>query len=93
MKNVRKDDYIILNQHINGLVQAAQKNYLKVGKILKHFGFVGASIDPCLYVKKIIKSIVYVDLYLDNNLIIGDTINIDDIINTLKNKGLVIKTA
>ena len=57
---------------------------------MKSSGFVGGSINPCLYVKKSTKGILYVALYVDDNLMIGDIAAIDDTIEALKNKGLVL---
>ena len=41
--------------------------------------------------KKSAKGIVYVALYVDNNLMVGDIFTIDNPIEVLKNKGLVLK--
>ena len=91
MSNVKKDGCITLNKCIYGLVQAVCQYYKKAIKILKSFGFVGGYIDPCLYVKKSMKGIVYVALYVDDNLMIVDNATIHDAILALKNKGLVLK--
>ena len=91
MANVKKDDCIILNKCIYGLVEAAHQYYKKAIEILKSSGFVGGSIDPCLYVKKIMKGIVYIALYVDDNLMIDISAAIDDAILAVKNKGLVLK--
>ena len=37
------------------------------------------------------KGLVYVALYIDDNLMVGDIVAIDDAIEVLKNKGLVLK--
>ena len=58
---------------------------------MKSSGFVGGSIDPCLYVKKKRKGVVYVALCIDNNLIVGDIDAINDAFEALKNKGLELK--
>ena len=87
----KKGDYIILIKCIYSLFQAAWQYYKKDVEILKSSGFVGGSIDPCLYVKKSTKGIVHVDLYIDDNLMIGDIAAIDGAIEALKNKGLVLK--
>ena len=68
-----------------------QYYYKKDIKILKNSGFFGGSIDPCLYVKKSVKDIIYVALYVDDNLMIGDVAALHDIIEALKTKGLVLK--
>ena len=58
---------------------------------MKSSGFEQGSIDPCLCVKRSMKGIVYVALYVDNNLMIGNKAVINDPILALKNKGLVLK--
>ena len=91
MSNIKKDNYIILNKCIYGLVQVAWQYYKKAIEILKNSDFIGGTIDPCLYVKKSAKDVVYVALYVDDNLMIGDITTIDDAIKALKCKGLVLK--
>ena len=76
------------NKCIYGLVHAAWQHYKKAIEILKSSGFVRGSIDPCLYVQK---GTVYVALYVDDNLMIWYIATIDDAIEALKNKGLVLK--
>ena len=82
---------VILNKCIYSLVKAACQYYKKAVEILKSSGFVGGSIDPCLYVKKSAKGIVYVALYVGNKLMIGNSATIDDAILALKKKGLMLK--
>ena len=91
MFNITKDDYVILNKCIFGLVQVARQYYKKAVEIMKSSGFVGGCINPCLYVKKRMKGIVYVALYVNDNLMTGDITTINDAIEVLKNKGLVLK--
>ena len=52
MSDEIKDDCVILNKCINGLVQTSGKCCKIAVKILKKAGFVGGNVDPCLYVKK-----------------------------------------
>ena len=58
MSNVKKDNYIILNKCIYGIVPVACQYYTKAVEILMSSGFVGGSIDQCLYVKMSVKGIV-----------------------------------
>ena len=58
---------------------------------MKSSVFIGGNINPYLYVKKSAKGIVYVALYVGNNLMVGDIAAIDKAIEALKNKGLVLK--
>ena len=91
MSDVKKDDCIISNKCIYDLVQAAHQYYKKAVEILKRSGFVGGSINPCLYVKKSMNGIVYVALYVGDNLMIGNIATINDAIKVLKSKGLILK--
>ena len=75
MSDVGKDENIILNKCIYGLVQAVRQYYKKAVKILDNFGSVGGNVNPCLYIKKSAKDIVYVALH---NLMVGDVEAIDD---------------
>ena len=91
MCDVGKDDSFILNKGIYGLVHAARQHYRKAVKILKNLGFIGGNVDPCLYIKKSAKDIVYIALYIDDNLMVGNVKAIDDAMIALKNNGLVLK--
>ena len=51
--NISKDECIILNKCIYGFVQAARQYCKKAVKILRNSGFVGGSINPCLYSRKV----------------------------------------
>ena len=72
MSRLGKVDCIILNKCICSLVQAARQCYKKAVEILKKLGFVGGNVDPCCYSKKKAKGKVYVALYVDYNLMIGN---------------------
>ena len=63
----------------------------KAVEILKKFGLAAGKIDPCLYVKKSEKSVVYVALYVDDNLMVGDVEAIDKVLTAIKENGLVLK--
>ena len=52
---VNKDDCIILNKCIYGLVQETRQYYKKAVEILKKLGFIGGNVDSCLYAKKSLK--------------------------------------
>ena len=91
MTNVKNDNCIILNNCIYGLVQAGRQYYKKAMEIFKSSGFVGGSISPCLYLKKSAEGVVYVVLYIDNNVMVGNIATIDDAIEALRNKGLILK--
>ena len=49
-------------------------------KILKKLGFIEGNVVPCLYIKKSVKSVVYIVLYVDDNLMVGNMVAMDDAI-------------
>ena len=63
----------------------------KADKILKNLGFVGGNVDPCLYVNKSAKGIVYVALYVDDKLMVGNIEAIYNVIAALKESKLLLK--
>ena len=71
MKVVGKDDCVILEKCIYGLVQAAMQHN-KCVKILKKVSFTGVNVNQYCHVKKNEKDIVYIALYIDNSLLIGN---------------------
>ena len=79
------------NKFIYGLVHATPQYIKKAVEILKSSGFVGGSIDPCLYVKKSAKGMVYIALYVDDNLMVSNITAINDTTEASKSKGLVLK--
>ena len=91
MYDIGKDDCIILNKCLYGLVQVTRQHFKKAIKILKNLGFVGGYIDPSLYAKKSAKGKECIALYKDDNLMEGDVKAIENAISVLKNNGLVIK--
>ena len=80
-----------MNKCIYGLVWEMRKYYTKATEILQTLGFIGGNGKPCLYVKKSEKGIVYVVLYIDDKLIVGDVESIDKAIAALTENGLVLK--
>ena len=69
----------------------ARQCYKKAVKILKNARFVKDHVDPCLYFKKSAKGEVYIALYVNDNLMVGNMKAIDETIAALKNNGLVLK--
>ena len=58
----------------------------KAVKVLKDLGFIGSSINPCPYMNKSAKGIVYVAFYIDDNLMTGNVATINNVIEALKSK-------
>ena len=51
---------------------------------LKKSGFSGGNVHPCLYVKKSTKCIIYVVLYVDDNVMVKNSKAIDEEIEQLQ---------
>ena len=83
--------YLLLQSTIYSLVQSARQYYKKATSILKDLGFTGGTVDPCLFYRETEKGKVYFGLYVDDNLLIGDLPAIQEAIQELKEKGLVLK--
>ena len=80
MNNVGKDDCISMDKCIYGLIQ-----------ILKKVLFNEGNIDSCLCVKKSKENVVYIALDIDDNLMVGNTEAIDEVIEALQENGPVFK--
>ena len=59
----------------------AKQYYKKAIEILKNLGFIGGNVNPCLYIKKSAKGIVYIAFYVDSYLMVGDIKAINNDIN------------
>ena len=56
MPDIRRDDFIVLNKYIYGLVPAARQYYKKAVEILKKLESIGGNVDPYLYVRRVRKA-------------------------------------
>ena len=59
--------------------------------MLKSIGIVGEDVDPCLYMKRDKNGLIYVVLYVYDNLIIGNDKPTNKTIKALKRASLVFK--
>jgi len=91
MKGATHKDALSLHKYIYGLVQAARQYHKKIKEYLKKLGFTGGDVDPCLFMKKYEKGLVYIALYVDDNLMVGHPEAIDDTIALLRAEGLNLK--
>jgi Reverse transcriptase (RNA-dependent DNA polymerase) len=85
------DECLILNKTIYGLVQSARKFYNKLVSALKDYGFQGSLVDPCLWIKHFNQGIVIIAIYVDDCLIIGDDLKINEVIEELKGYNFGLK--
>jgi hypothetical protein len=70
-----------------------RKRILQKACLLKGCGFQGNSVNPCLWTKFKEHGIVFVGIYVDNCLVIGNENGINDIINGLKTYKFGLKIA
>ena len=87
----KPNEVLILDKCIYGLVQSVRQYHKKAVKILKKIGFEGGEVDPCLYMRRCAKGIVFLALYVDDNLLVGHPVVIEDTIKKMRKKGLVLK--
>jgi Reverse transcriptase (RNA-dependent DNA polymerase) len=79
-----EDECLYLNKSIYGLVQAARQWWKKFVELLTALGFKVSNIDPCLLYKESKSGMVYLCLYVDDVLLIGDTEAINEAVNGIK---------
>ena len=91
MKDLSKDDCIILKKCIYGSLQAARQYDNKDAEISKKISFTRGIYDPWLYIKQCTKSKVHITFYINNNLMIGNPEVIDEVVKLLQENGLVLK--
>ena len=77
-----------LTKSIYGLVQSARQWWKKFVKILREIGFEGGHADPCLFTRKNDKGIIFIALYVDDCLCIGNEAAIKDMVHSLRNRDL-----
>ena len=86
------DEILILDKCIYGLVQSARQYHKKAVAILKKIGFEGGEVDPCLYVRESTNFWrVYIALYVDDNLKVGNEEAINEVIQELCDERFTLK--
>ena len=81
---VDKEDCLILQKAIYGLVQAARQFWKKIVDKMQEGGFKLSEADPCMLYKEDEKGVCIIIIYIDNMLIIGKEEAIDDAIKVLQ---------
>ena len=81
---VDKEDCLILQKAIYGLVQAARQFWKKIVDKMQEGGFKLIEADPCMLYKEDEKGVCIIIIYIDNMLIIGKEEAIDDAIKVLQ---------
>jgi hypothetical protein len=68
----QEDECLLLGKMIYGMVQSARAYYKKFMSVLLEEGFIQSAADPCLYVRRDNMGVVYIAMYVDDCLCIGD---------------------
>jgi hypothetical protein len=86
-----EDQCLLLQKTIYGIVQSGRQYFKKFTSVLTELGLEGGQVDPCLMMKKTDKGIVYIAIYVDDCLMVGDKVTIKDVIAGLKSSGFKLK--
>ena len=79
-----KEDCLILQKAIYGLVQAARQCWKKIVDKMQEGGFKLSDAGPCMLYKEDEKGVCIIIIYIDDMLIIGKEEAIDDAIKVLQ---------
>jgi hypothetical protein len=89
--NAKGDECCLLQKTIYGLVQSARQFYKKLVKVLKILGFHGGYADPCLMTRRNKLGVVFIALYVDDCLCIGNDKAIKDLVHGMETQGFTMK--
>ena len=81
---VDKEDCLILQKAIYGLVQASRQFWKKIVNKMQEGGFKLSEVDPCMLYKEDEKGVCSIIIYIDDMLIIGKEEATDDAIRVLQ---------
>ena len=81
---VDREDCLILQKAIYGMVQAARQFWKKIVDKMQEGGFKLSEADPCMLYKEDEKGVCIIIIYIDDMLIIGKEEAIDDAIKILQ---------
>jgi hypothetical protein len=68
----QEDECLLLEKMIHGLVQSARAYYKKFMAVLLEEGFIQSAADPCLYVRRDDMGVIYIAMYVDDCLCVGN---------------------
>lgn len=86
-----KDEVLLLRHAIYGLVQASRQFWKKYTEKLRKIGFKGGYPDPCLYSKRDEYGVVFLAVWVDDSLLVGDAKAIEKAVQALKDEGFSLK--
>ena len=83
-EDVDKEDCLILQKVIYGLVQAARQFWKTIVDKMHEGGFQHSEADPCMLYKEDERGVCIIIIYIDDMLIIGKEEAIDGAVNVLQ---------
>ena len=83
-EDVDKEDCLILQKAIYGLVQVARQFWKKIVDKMQEGGFQLSEADPCMLYKEDERGVCIIIIYIDDMLIIGKEEAIDGAVNVLQ---------
>ena len=87
IKNIAKDDYIILGKCIYDLVESSRQYNKKATEILKKVSFIRGNVNSLLFMK----NSQIIQYYVDDNLMILNPAAIDEAVEQVKKNWLLLK--
>ncbi len=91
MKDAEGDDVLALNKCIYGYLQATKLYHKQDVKELHKIGFNGREVGSCFFRKRYEKGVVFVAIYVDDNLIVGHPKAIEDTIEQVEKESICCK--
>ena len=85
------EDCVKLERSMYGLVQGARQYFTKFSTALRKINFTGGNADPCLMVRRDKHGIVFIAVYVDDSLLIGNDEAIDAVIKDIEESGFKLK--
>jgi hypothetical protein len=80
-----------LQKFIYGLKQASRSWNLCFDEVVKEFGFIKNVEEPCVYKKDSGSTVIFLVLYVDDTLLIGNDIPMIEVIKSLLRKSFSMK--
>ena len=85
-ENTGPNDTLALQACVFNLVQASRQFHKNMVKILRKIGFTGGDSDPCLFMRKIKLGVCYIEIYVDDNLLIRHEVAITETVTRYSRK-------
>ena len=89
----QEEECVKLEKSMYGLVQGACQYFTKFATALRKIGFTGGYADPCMMVRRDKHGIVFIAVYVDDSLLIGNDEAIEAVIRDIEDSGFKLKVS